>query len=37
MRRGQRLVFSWTTEGGAVDVDMHGEAVNVPKGEFTSY
>jgi len=37
MRRGQRFVFSWTTEGGAVDVDMHGEAVNAPKGEFTSY
>ncbi len=37
MRRGQRLVFSWTTEGGAVDVDMHGEAVNAPQGEFTSY
>lgn len=37
MRRGQRFVFSWTAEGGAVDVDMHGEATGAPKGEFTSY
>ncbi len=37
MVRGQRFVFSWTAEGGAVDVDMHGEATNAPKGEFTSY
>lgn len=37
MRRGQRFVFSWTAEGGAVDVDMHGEALNAPAGEFTSY
>ena len=37
MRRGQRFVFSWTAEGGAVDVDMHGEAANAPDGQFTSY
>jgi len=37
MVRGQRFVFSWTAEGGAVDVDMHGEATNAPNGEFTSY
>lgn len=35
MGRGQRMVFSWTTSGGAgVDVDMHGEASN---GDATSY
>src|SRR5688500_4543517 len=25
MRRGERLVFSWTVEGGKVNFDMHGE------------
>ncbi|MBA3949575.1 MAG: hypothetical protein H0X44_06455 [Acidobacteria bacterium] len=37
MRRGQRFVFSWVSDGGPVDVDMHGEAVNAPSGEYTSY
>lgn len=37
MKRGQRFVFSWKTTGGAVDVDMHGERINAPDGEFTSY
>ncbi len=37
MSQGERLVFGWTTEGGSVDVDMHGEKVGATEGEFTSY
>lgn len=37
MSQGQRMVFGWTAEGGAVDVDMHGEKVGAAEGEFTSY
>ena len=37
MSQGDRLVFGWSTEGGAVDVDMHGEKVGAAEGEYTSY
>jgi hypothetical protein len=37
MARGQRVVFSWTSTGGAVDVDMHGEAAGAGDDEYTSY
>ncbi|MCA1584091.1 MAG: hypothetical protein LC791_04705 [Acidobacteria bacterium] len=37
MRAGERFVFSWTTAGGGVDVDMHGETVNAPEGDYSSY
>ena len=37
MRAGDRFVFSWTAEGGAVNFDMHGEAPDANSGEFTSY
>lgn len=37
MRSGQRFVFMWTAEDGAVSFDMHGEAFNAKNGEFTSY
>jgi hypothetical protein len=37
MARGQRLVFSWSSTGGGVDVDMHGEAVGAADDEYTSY
>ncbi len=37
MRTGERFVFSWTTEGGVVNFDMHGEALNAKKDEFTSF
>lgn len=37
MKRGQRFVFSWKTNGGAVEMDMHGERINALDGEFTSY
>lgn len=37
MDAGDRMVFSWTTEGGGVDVDMHGEVVGAPEGASRSY
>ncbi len=37
MRAGERFVFSWTAEGGAVFFDMHGEETNARNDEFTSY
>jgi hypothetical protein len=37
MTRGRRFVFSWTSEGGVVNVDMHGEPIDAADGEFTSY
>jgi hypothetical protein len=37
MQVGERLVFTWTSEGGGVSFDMHGEALNAAKDEFTSY
>ena len=37
MRAGERFVFTWTTEGGVVNFDMHGEALNAKKDEFTSF
>lgn len=37
MRQGERFMFSWTAAGGGVDVDMHHEIANAPKGESTSY
>jgi hypothetical protein len=37
MTVGDRMMFSWTTEGGGVNFDMHGEALNAGKDEFTSY
>lgn len=36
MRQGQRFVFGWSADG-PVDFDMHGEAVNAARDEFTSY
>jgi hypothetical protein len=37
MDAGDRMVFSWTAEGGGVDVDMHGEVVGAPEGASRSY
>lgn len=37
MRAGDRFVFSWSAEGGAVNFDMHGEAPDAKSDEFTSY
>lgn len=36
MREGEQFVFYWTTNGGMVDFDMHGERPN-SGDEFTSY
>jgi hypothetical protein len=36
MSKGDRLVFNWTTEGGPVSFDMHGERFN-DGDNFTSY
>lgn len=36
MKKGEQFVFTWTTDGGKVNFDMHGEQPNA--GEvFTSY
>jgi len=37
MNQGERFVFSWTSTGGGVDVDMHSEFVGARAGESTSY
>lgn len=37
MRRGERFVFTWVTDGGAVNFDMHGETPNAKQDEFTSH
>lgn len=37
MQAGDGFVFHWTATGGEVAVDMHGERVNAPKDEYTSY
>ncbi|HQS95921.1 MAG: hypothetical protein B7Y31_02655 [Novosphingobium sp. 16-62-11] len=34
---GGSYVFEWSTKGGPVKVDMHGEKANAAEGEFTSY
>lgn len=37
MLEGEHFTFSWSSDGGAVEFDMHGEKVNAAKDEFTSY
>ncbi|MFC4159675.1 hypothetical protein [Chitinimonas lacunae] len=37
MKAGERFMFSWKAEGGAVSVDMHGEKLQAAQDEFTSY
>lgn len=36
MRAGESFVFTWSTDGGAVNFDMHGEKPNAGS-EFSSY
>lgn len=36
MRKGEQFVFNWATEGGSVNVDMHGEKINAGD-KFTTY
>jgi len=33
MQAGEQMVFSWTSSGGGVDVDMHGEAADKSGGD----
>ena len=37
MRAGESFVFGWSTDGGAVNFDMHGEKPDAGKDEFSSY
>ncbi len=37
MRKGEVMVFSWTSTGKGVDVDMHGDFSEGPRGNYTSY
>ncbi|UXI65944.1 hypothetical protein [Tahibacter amnicola] len=37
MHKGNQFTFNWSSSAGAVEFDMHGEAVNAPKDAFTSY
>ena len=37
MQVGDRMMFTWNAAGGGVSFDMHGEALNAGKDEFTSY
>ena len=37
MAGGDHFIYTWTAEGGPVDVDMHGEALNAQEGEIPSY
>lgn len=37
MAKGDRLVFRWAANGGAVRMDMHGEPTNGKDGEFSTY
>src|SRR5215203_6149061 len=37
MKAGERFVFTWTSDGGGVSFDMHGEEVGAGNDDFTSY
>jgi hypothetical protein len=37
IRKGEQFVFSWTSEGGPVKSDMHGEPLHAKPNEFTTY
>lgn len=37
MKAGERFVFAWSTQGGPVNFDMHGEKAGAAADEFTSY
>jgi len=37
MKAGDRFMFSWTAEGGAVSFDMHGEKFDAASDDFSSY
>jgi hypothetical protein len=37
IRKGEQFVFSWSSEGGPVKADMHGEPFNAGPREFSTY
>jgi hypothetical protein len=37
MKKGERFVFSWNSQGGPVKSDMHGEPEPAKPNEFTTY
>jgi hypothetical protein len=37
MKTGERFVFKWQTDGGTVNVDMHGEKLHAKSDEYSSY
>jgi hypothetical protein len=37
MAGGDHFIYTWASEGGPVDVDMHGEPLNSQEGEIPSY
>jgi hypothetical protein len=37
MHKGEQFTFGWSSDGGPVEFDMHGEEVNAAKDVFTSY
>ncbi len=37
MKTGDRFMFTWTVEGGAVTFDMHGEKLDAASDDFSSY
>ena len=37
MKAGEEFDFSWSTNGGAVNYDQHGEVAGAASSEFTSY
>lgn len=37
MAGGDHFIYTWTSDGGPVDVDMHGEPLNPEAGDIPSY
>jgi len=37
MEKGGRFIYSWVSDGGMVEFDMHGESRNAKGDEFTSF
>lgn len=37
MRKGAAVRYEWTTQGGSVNYDTHGDPVNAPKGFYHGY
>lgn len=37
MRKGVSVRYEWTTQGGTVNYDTHGDSVNAPKGFYHGY